>query len=185
MMPRFGPSTSFELLCGVRKRFLQLCSMNEMREILIRLAKAKFPFVVVGGYAAYAHGATLVTQDIDVCCAFTERSLQQLWAAIEDVHPVHRMRPDRLPLEFRPGFSKGLKNLYLDTDAGQLDLQGYVTGIGDYSAVVQRSVEVALDDCSIRLLSLSGIIQAKEAMNRDRDREAVRQLKFIQEKHKE
>jgi hypothetical protein len=159
--------------------------MNEMREILVRLAKAKFPFVVVGGYAAYAHGATLVTQDIDVCCEFSEDSLQQLWAAIGDLHPVHRMRPDRLPLEIGPGFSKGLKNLYLDTDAGQLDLLGYVAGIGDYREVMQRSVEVFMDDCSIRLLSLSGIIQAKEAMNRDRDREAVRQLRFIQEKKKE
>lgn len=152
-----------------------------MQQLLIKLAKADFPFVVVGGYAAYAHGATLVTQDIDVCCEFTEDSLQRLFIAIGDLHPVHRIRPDRLPLDIRPGMSANLQNLYLDTDEGQLDLLGTVLGIGGYQEALQHSVEVCIDDCRIRLLSLSAIIRAKEAMNRDRDREAVRQLKFIQE----
>lgn len=152
-----------------------------MQQLLIRLAKAKFPFVVVGGYAAYAHGATIVTQDIDVCCEFTEESLQCLWNAIGDLHPVHRMRPDRLPLKIRPGMSASLQNLYLDTDAGQLDLLGNVLGIGGYQEALQQSMKVCVDDCRIPFLSLPAIIRAKEAMNRDRDREAVRQLRFIQE----
>ena len=152
-----------------------------MMQLLIRLAQADFPFVVVGGYAAYAHGATLVTQDLDVCCEFTEDSLKRLSTALGDLHPVHRMRPDRLPLDIWPGMSANLHNLYLDTDAGQLDLLGEVKGIGGYQEALQHSVEVCVDECRIRLLSLSAMIRAKEAMNRDRDREAVRQLRFIQE----
>ena len=151
-----------------------------MRELLIRLAQAQFPFVVIGGYAAYAHGVTLVTQDIDVCCAFTEDSLKRLQAAIGDLHPVHRMRPDRLALEIRPGMSTNIRNLYLDTDVGQLNLIGQVQGIGGYQEALQHSIEVSVDDCPIRLLSLSALIQAKEAMDRDRDREAARQLRAIQ-----
>ena len=151
-----------------------------MRELLIRLAQAQFPFVVIGGYAAYAHGVTLVTQDIDVCCAFTEDSLKRLQAAIGDLHPVHRMRPDRLALEIRPGMSTNIRNLYLDTDVGQLDLIGQVQGIGGYQAALEHSIEVSIDDAPIRLLSLSALIKAKEAMARDRDREAVRQLRSIQ-----
>lgn len=156
-----------------------------MQQLLIRLAKAGFPFVVVGGYAAYAHGVTLVTQDVDVCCEFTEDSLQRLSTAIGDLHPVHRMRPDRLPLEIKPGMSANLQNLYLDTDEGQLDLLGMVLGIGGYQEALQHSIDVCIDECQIRLLSLSAIIRAKEALNRDRDREAVRQLRFIQEQEGE
>lgn len=94
------------------------------------------------------------------------------------------MRPDRLPLVIKPGMSVNLLNLYLDTDEGQLDLLGTVMGIGGYQEALQRSIEVCIDDYRIRLLSLPAIIQAKEAMNRDRDREAVRQLRFIQEQER-
>ena len=153
--------------------------MTDLRGLLIRLAAAEFPFVVVGGYAAFAHGATLVTQDLDVCCVFTDDSLQRLDAAIGALHPVHRMRPDRPPLVMPPGFSRGLQNLYLDTDLGPLDLLGRIKGIGGYPEALARSEAVQVGDATIRLLSLDAIIQAKEAMDRDRDQEAARQLREI------
>lgn len=155
--------------------------MPDLRGLLVRLAAADFPFVIVGGYAAFAHGATLVTQDLDVCCAFTEDSLRRLQAAIGDLHPVHRMRPDRLPLVMPPGFSRGLLNLYLDTDLGPLDLLGQIKGIGGYTEARAKSDEVMVGGTPVRLLSLDGIIAAKEAMDRDRDREAARQLRAIRE----
>ncbi len=155
--------------------------MPDHRGLLLRLASAKFPFVVVGGYAAFAHGATLVTQDLDVCCEFTEDSLRRLELAIGDLHPVHRMHPDRMPLALPPGFSRGLRNLYLDTDLGPLDLLGEIKGIGGYAETRARSEEVGVGGQSVRLLSLDGIIEAKEAMDRERDREAVRQLRAIRE----
>ena len=158
--------------------------MSDLRGLLLRLASAGFPFVIVGGYAAFAHGATLVTQDLDVCCEFTEDSLRRLGTAIGDLHPVHRMRPDRMPLALPPGFSRGLRNLYLDTDLGPLDLLGEVKGIGGYPEALARSEEVRVGDQAVRLLSLDAIISAKDAMDRDRDREAARQLRAIREMKK-
>ena len=158
--------------------------MRDLRGILARLAKADFPFVLVGGYAAFAHGATLVTQDVDVCCDFTESSLRQLNQAVRDLHPVHRMRPDRPPLAITPEYHKGLRNLYLDTDLGPLDLLGEVKGIGEYQAVKEQSIEVSIDDTKVRVLSLNGLIAAKSAMDRDRDKEAVRQLTAIRDLRK-
>jgi hypothetical protein len=155
--------------------------MSDFRGLLGRLAESGFPFVVVGGYAAFAHGVTLVTQDLDVCCEFTETSLRQLKAAIGDLHPVHRMRPDRMALELPVGFHEGLRNLYLDTDWGPLDLLGEIKGIGPYPKAFDLSIEVIVEEQEIRLLSLEGIIRAKEAMDRPRDIEAVRQLKAIQQ----
>ncbi len=155
--------------------------MTDLRGLLARLADADFPFVVVGGYAAVAHGAPLVTQDLDVCCEFTEEALRRLDSAIGDLHPVHRMRPDRMPLTVAPGFERGLKNLYLDTDWGPLDLLGEVKGIGPYAAVLARSIEVEAAGRRIRLLSREATIAAKAAMGRLRDLEAIRHLREMAE----
>jgi len=155
--------------------------MCDLHGLLIRLAEARFPFVVVGGYAAFAHGVSLVTQDLDVCCPFTAASLHQLELALGSLNPVHRMRPDRMRLEMPPGVHEGLRNLYLDTDWGPLDLLSDVKGIGDYSKVLSMSMEAEIGSQTVRLLSLEGILRAKEAMDRPRDAEAARQLRAIQQ----
>lgn len=155
--------------------------MPDLRGLLLRLADADFPFVVIGGYAAVAHGATLVTMDLDVCCPFTKESLRRLKNALDGLHPVHRMRPDRMPFEVAPGFERGLKNLYLDTDLGVLDLLGEVAGVGSYEDALRASIAVEVEGRTIRVLSLDAIIAAKEAMGRPRDREAVRQLRAIRD----
>ena len=155
--------------------------MAELRGLILRLADAEFPFVVVGGYATAAHGAALVTMDLDVCCEFTEESLARLRKALDGLHPVHRMRPDRMPLEITPGFSRGLKNFYLDTDLGMLDLLGQIAGIGGYTDALARSMDVEIGGRKVRMITLDGIIAAKEAMDRPRDREAAAQLRAIRD----
>ena len=58
----------------------------------------EFDFVVVGGYAVVAHGGTLVTQDLDVCCDFSADNLLRMQEALGDLHPVH---PTNAPAGFR------------------------------------------------------------------------------------
>ena len=45
--------------------------MQQPVDILRLLCAHGVEFVVVGGYAVVAHGGTMVTQDIDVCCDFS------------------------------------------------------------------------------------------------------------------
>ncbi len=156
--------------------------MHELKSLLERLIRHQVDFVVVGGYAAVAHGSTLVTMDVDVCCDFTVENLLKLQDAICDLRPVHRMTPKRLPLALTARSCKGLKNLYLDTDEGQLDCLGAVLGIGDFPEVKRRSVEIELPFGRCLLLSLDALIEAKEAMGRPRDKESVLQLKAIRER---
>jgi hypothetical protein len=75
----------------------------------------------------------------------------------------------------------GLRDLHLDTDWGQLDCLGEVLGVGDYEDVVAQSVPVELAGGVCRILSIDALIQAKEAMGRQRDREAALQLRAIRE----
>lgn len=155
--------------------------MQNLSELTRRLVEAQVEFVVIGGFAAVAHGATLVTRDVDICCRFTEANLRRIQKAIGELHPVHRLRPD-LPLDLTPEQCARLKNLYLKTDLGAVDCLGEVLGVGDFDAVLKQSVEVQLPFGRCRILDLDGLIHAKEAMDRDHDRITVRQLKEIKKR---
>ena len=156
--------------------------MPDLESLLDRLVRNRVAFVVVGGFAAVAHGVSLLTEDVDVCCRFTPANLLKLPAALADLHPVHRMTPGRLPLALTRQSCAGLKNLYLDTDYGQLDCLGWVKGVGDYDAVARRSVRIHLPFGPCRVLGIDALIRSKQAMDRPRDRAAIVQLRAIRER---
>jgi predicted nucleotidyltransferase len=154
---------------------------SDFPSLLRRLARAGVNFVIVGGYAGVVHGCTLVTQDIDICCDFSPTNLPALQAALADLHPVHRMTPGRLPLELTAENAGEFRNLYLDTDLGPLDCLSEIQGLGGYDTVANASQMIEIDGLSVRVLTIDALIAAKEAMNRPRDREAIRQLRAIKE----
>lgn len=156
--------------------------MPDLESLLQRLIQGGVDFVLIGGFASVAHGVSLPTQDIDVCCPFTPENLMRLQGAIADIRPVHRMVPARPPLRLTPDTCAGLRNLYLDTDWGQLDCLGEVLALGGYEDVRAHSLAVQLAGGSCRILSIDALIRAKEAMGRPRDREAALQLRAIRER---
>src|SRR5882672_3807483 len=158
--------------------------MPELESLVDRLIRQQVEFVIVGGFAAVAHGVTLLTQDIDICCRMGPENLLKLQAAIADLNPVHRMTPQRTPLKVTTANCVELQNLYLDTDYGQLDCLGTVLGIGDYDEVEKQSVKINLPGGECRILGIDGLIKAKHAMNRTRDKQTVLQLKAIKERMK-
>ncbi len=156
--------------------------MPNFENLLARLIKHRVEFVLVGGFAATAYGSTLLTQDVDVCLRFSTDNLMRLQEALADLHPVHRMTPQRLPLRLTPESCQDLKNLYLDTDLGQLDCLGTIQGVGDFEHVKEHSIEVNLSAGLCRILSLEALIRSKEAMGRPRDRDSLLQLKAIRQR---
>jgi len=152
--------------------------MQNLSELVRRLITSEVEFVLIGGYAAVAHGVTLVTRDIDICCRFTEENLLRIQKAFADLHPVHRSRPD-LPLVLGPGQCANLKNLYLKTDMGIIDCLGEVLAVGNFDEVAQQSVDIDLPSGKCRILDIDALIRTKEAMNRPHDQIAVRHLKEI------
>jgi len=142
------------------------------------LIASQVEFVLVGGFAAAAHGVTLVTRDVDICCRFSEANLMRIQKAFADLHPVHRPRTD-LPLQLTPEQCASLKNLYLKTDLGAVDCLGEVLGIGNFDEVLKDSVELQLPCGNCRIISIDALIRAKEAMNRNHDRITVHCLKEI------
>ncbi len=157
---------------------------RDFLNLLERLVNADVDFVIIGGFAGVVHGCTYVTQDIDICCDFSPSTLLALQRAISDLHPVHRMTPKRKKLQLTEQACGQFKNLYLDTDIGQLDCLSFIDGLGDYSQVKRESELIEVEEMKMRVLSLDALIKAKKSMSRPRDKEAVLQLDAIKKLRK-
>jgi hypothetical protein len=147
--------------------------------LLERLVNAGVDFVIIGGFAGVVHGCTYVTQDIDICCDFRPSTLFCIQKAISDINPVHRMTPSRKKLELTEQTCSQFKNLYLDTDIGQLDCLSFIDGLGDYSEVKRESELIEVEGMKMSVLSVDALIKTKKSMNRLRDKEALLQLEAI------
>ncbi len=155
--------------------------MSDLLGLLKRVSQAGIEFVIVGGYAGIVHGCSYVTQDIDICCVFAADSLLALQKALADLHPVHRMTPGRKPLELTAESAARFTNLCLDTDLGRLDCLSTIEGLGDYDQVKKASEPFEVEGMRRNVLTLDALIRSKKALNRPRDREAVRQLESLRQ----
>ena len=153
--------------------------MDDLIGIIDRLIQAEVSFVLVGGLAAVTHGSSMTTQDIDVCCDFSTANLLRLQSALAGTHPVHRMTTHRIPLQLTEKNCGRLKNLYLDTDIGQLDCLGEILGLGDFLTVKEQSEAIELGGHPCYILRIEALIAAKKAMGRPKDIETIRQLEVI------
>jgi hypothetical protein len=151
----------------------------EFERLLPRLLEHKIEFILVGGFAANLHGTRDVTQDIDICLKLSRENLARLSAALTDLHPVHRLTPNRLPLQITDANWQSFKNIYLETDWGVLDCLGEVAGIGDYEKAVPLSTHITLPIGECPVLTIEALIHAKETMARPHDLRTVAALKAI------
>lgn len=151
--------------------------------LLTRLKASGLDFVVIGGVCVVYHGAPLATFDLDICCPFGEQNVRRIESAVKDLHPLHRLTANQLPLEMTRSAFSDLKNLYLQTDAGKLDCLSEVAGVGNFEAVLQRSVVASFSYGEFRFLELEALIASKKAVGRERDLAAVRYLLAIQERN--
>ncbi|MFA5863435.1 MAG: nucleotidyltransferase [Phycisphaerae bacterium] len=147
--------------------------------LLELLAKNEVEFVIIGGFAGVVHGCIYVTQDVDICCDFSVPNLLLLAKALKIVHPVHRMTPARLKLELNKKNAAQFKNLYLDTDIGQLDCLSFVQGVGDFHKVRESSQLIEVEGVKMRVLNIEALIESKKAMGRPKDRLMIEQSKRI------
>lgn len=157
--------------------------MLEPNEILKRLLQHRVEFVLVGGLAAVAYGVSTMTQDIDVCCAFDAENMQKVLAALDGLHPAVRAGSGIVPLE-RYSIDRlvTLRNLYLKTDWGEVDLLGTVAGLGNYRAVETQAVTIDLFGFPCRILHIDALIRAKQSMGRPKDQQVVHELQVIRDK---
>jgi hypothetical protein len=156
--------------------------MTELNRLLQTLCDAEVDFIIVGGFAAMLHGSSMLTRDLDVCAVITDTSVAKLRAAFRDLHPVHRQTPQRLSFLDTPDPGVPLKNIYLQTDFGPLDILGSITGVGDFVELRKNAVELELFERRLFVISKEDLIKAKEALGRPKDILVAQELRAIAEK---
>ena len=156
---------------------------SDFIKLLELLAENKIEFVVVGGLAAVAYGSSMVTQDLDICVNLSHNNLDKLSIALSKLHPIHRIGNKKIPFDQKNKDLYFFKNIYLDTDYGQLDCLGEIKGIGNFDEVLNKSIELTIENNSYHFLSLPALIKSKEALGRPKDKEAVLILNVILEKN--
>ena len=154
--------------------------MAETLEILRRLVAGHVEFVVIGGVAAVAYGSTIATDDVDVCAPMDRENAVKILRAFSDVEPRWRFRPDMPIVTPDDAYLGQLKNIYLRTSLGILDVLGELPGVCGYADVAATSVMRQLDDISCRFISIDLLIAAKRAAGRDHDLRTVTLLEAIQ-----
>ena len=153
--------------------------MHNLRLLLRRLAEAQLDFVVIGGYAGVIHGSALVTNDLDICAVLSPENIGKLRTVLADLHPVHRMTQKKLSFLEVPAAGTPIANLYLQTDGGVIDVLSSVLGIGDYARLQQTAEQYPLFGRTCSVISLEDLITAKEAVGREKDLLAVKELRAI------
>ncbi len=153
---------------------------DNLRALLKRLLDYEVDFVLAGGLACVVHGSPLVTQDIDICVFFDDLQITKLREALKDLEPKLRMNPN-----FKPSFldhpkrSDELKNIYLETNLGVLDMMSELQPIGNFQVVKSRAVTIRLYGHDCKVVSLEDLIRIKESMSRPKDKENLLHLREI------
>lgn len=155
--------------------------MVQLNRLIERLCDANIDFVVVGGFAGMLHGSTLVTRDLDVCTILSPDAIARLREIFRDLRPRHRFTSQKLSFLDNPDPGTALNNLYLETELGPVDLLDSIKGVGDFERVRRASIEIELFGRRCRVISVEDLIAAKEAMGRDKDMIAVKELRAIME----
>lgn len=151
-------------------------NLNELLKVII---EAKIEFVLIGGFAGVLHGSSMVTQDLDIAMIMEAENLERLRSALKNFNPQHRRT--RPPLSFNevPTTWDGIKNLYLKTDLGVLDVLGELPPLGELKDIFNRSEKIRVFGYEIKVLSIDDLITTKKALGREKDLLMIKELEKI------
>lgn len=142
--------------------------------ILTVLSRHGVDLVVVGGWAAVAHGSPLPTRDVDVVPAADTDNLTRLSDALRELDAKIR-NGDEDPLPFAHDATSLAAATFwnLTTNYGDLDLTFRPSGTQGYPDLRRDAIKVTLRGTPVLLASLADIVRSKEAAGRDKDRRAL------------
>ncbi len=147
--------------------------------LLLSLRRRQVRLVLIGGVAMRVHGASHLTDDVELLYAREPDNLAALVEALAPPHPrLKGARPDLWTHWDLRTLRAGL-NLAFDTDAGAIDLLGDVPGVDSFNGVWERSTEIELLGTEVRVASLPELMAKKRAAGRPKDELHLRELERL------
>jgi hypothetical protein len=148
--------------------------------ILRILLDAGVDFVLIGGVAAIAHGASTATRDVHIALPMDLDNLRRLLEALRPLDAVHFTRPD-IPLHrHEPEQLARFRVLLLQTRLGRLDVLAEVDTLGAAADLPRVDLPV-LSDRMVPVLARDALIQVKRHLGRPKDLLVVSELEALED----
>jgi hypothetical protein len=164
---------------------------SNLARIIEVLDRHGVEYLIVGGHASRAYGATRPTQDTD-CLVKTDReNLSRVGAALKELNA--RLRVTGLSDEEAAALPVQIDAIVEQfdfsnwrTDAGDLDVMEVMLGPDGaprrYEDLAGDARALPYAGVYIRVASLDAIVASKEFANRPKDRDALPELRQLQER---
>jgi hypothetical protein len=139
-------------------------------------------YVVVGGWGTLQHGATRLTQDLDICPQLTAENLDRLAQALTALHAELQIAPGQtVPVPIID--ARLLAQMQIgnwSTDAGGLDVLQHIPAVDGrelgYQELAGDAVQTQDEGRAFLVASLADITASKRAAGRPKDLEALPEL---------
>lgn len=159
--------------------------MTNFGGLLHTLTQHGVAFILIGGAAATAHGASRLTLDLDIVYRRSPENIARVVASLAPYQPYLRGAPSGLPFRWDTATLQNGLNFTLTTSLGEVDLFGEIAGGGDYTALLPYCITLHIfgEDCLC--LGLERLIYVKRAAGRPKDMEAIAELETLVEEQEQ
>jgi len=141
------------------EEYCRPATLEDLKALIASLNQQGADYLLIGGYALFAHGYHRATTDIDVLVPATEEAGRKVREAL-------MVLPDQAAKDIDPAwFSEG-ENIRV-ADAFVVDIMLNACG-ETYETLKQYSETVDLDGLPVRTINLEGLLRTKQTM-RDKD----------------
>lgn len=150
-------------------------------QIIEVLHRHRVRFVVIGGFAALAHGSPFPTGDIDITPAADPDNVSRLSDALRELDARIRTSSDPEGLPFaHDAQSLAAGSVWnLVTRCGDLDISFHPAGTAGYADLARGAGDVEALGVTIPIASLADIIRSKQAANRPKDQRVLPTLREL------
>jgi hypothetical protein len=138
-------------------------------------------FVLIGGIAGQLWGSPTITQDLDICYSREKSNLEQLAAALRELHAKLRGVKEDVPFRLDARTLAAGDSFTFTTDIGDLDCLGTPTGTNGYEDLSQAAEPMNVGGIKILVTSFDDLIRMKRAAGRPKDRIEVEILGAVRD----
>lgn len=134
-------------------------TLEDLKGLVRALNEKGAEYLLIGGYALYAHGYQRATTDIDILVARDRDAGERVKAAL-------LVLPDQAAKDIDPAWFEEGENIRV-ADAFVVDLM-LTAGGETYASLAPHAVTVDLDGIPVRTIDLAGLLKTKQTA-RDKD----------------
>lgn len=134
-------------------------TLEDLKTLIRELNQKNVDYLLIGGYALFAHGYHRATTDIDVLVPATQ-------AAGEKIKEALMVLPDQAAKDIDPAWFEEGENIRV-ADAFVVDIMLNACG-ETYETLKKYAETVDMDGLPIRTINLEGLLRTKQTL-RDKD----------------